>query len=158
MVRPTVTEIALATGYTPSAIRRALDRMAEANIIRMLDDAATRYRCDPQSWATLLGMFDPVAPWQYWLQRFTCIAMFVEWADGVAKRKLTAYAMMEGLRRIARKFRPTDDRDAARMWDHAFRDGSILPEMGEALAGLAAQLELFSRFEGPSSPHRSSES
>ena len=154
----TVSEIALATGYTPSAIRRALDRMAEAEIIRMLDDGATRYRCDTESWATLLGRHDPVAPWQYWLQRFTFIAMFVEWADGVAKRKLTAYAMMEGLRSIARKFRPTDDRDATRVWDHAFRDVSTLPEMGEALAGLAAQLELFNRSEGPSSPHRSSKS
>ncbi len=154
----TVTEIALATGYTPSAIRRALDRMAEAEIIRMLDDGATRYRCDPASWAVLLGISDPVAPWQYWLQRFTFITRFVEWADGVAKRKLTAYAMMEGLRSIARTFRPTDDREAVRVWDHAFRDGSTLPEMGEALAGLAAQLELFNHFEGPSSPLRSSES
>lgn len=154
----TVTEIALATGYTPSAIRRALDRMAEADIIRVLDDGATRYRCDPASWATLLGIHDSVAPWQYWLQCFAFIAMFVEWADGVAKRKLTAYAMTEGLRSLARKFRPTDDRETVRVWDHAFRDGSTLPEMDAALAGLADVIELSGRSEGPSSPHRSSES
>jgi hypothetical protein len=81
-----------------------------------------------------------VAPWRYFLQHFTFVATFVEWADGVAKRKLTAYAIMEGMRSVARKFRPTDDRDGLREWDHAFRDGSTMEEMEGALAGVAATL------------------
>ena len=136
----TVTEIAQATGYTPSAIRRALDRMAAAKIVLMVDDGATRYRCDPVPWAALLSLHAPVAPWQYWLQHFTFVATFVEWADSVARRKLTAYAITEGMRSVARKFRPTDDRDGLHAWDAAFRDGSTMDEMDAALAGVAAML------------------
>ncbi len=136
----TVTEISQATGYTPSAIRRALDRMAEAEIVLSVDDGTTRYRCDPAPWAALLGLHTDVSPWQYWLQHFTFIATFVEWADSVARRKLTAYAITEGMRSIGRKFRPTDDRDGLRAWDHAFRDGSTMDEMDAALAGVAAAL------------------
>jgi DNA-binding transcriptional ArsR family regulator len=136
----TVTEISQATGYTPSAIRRALDRMAEADIVLMVDDGTTRYRCDAAPWAALLGLRADVAPWQYWLQHFTFIATFVEWAEGVARRKLTAYAITEGMRGVARQFRPTDDRDALRDWDHAFRDGSTMAEMTAALTGVAATL------------------
>lgn len=136
----TVTEIAQATGYTPSAVRRALDRMAAAKIVLMVDDGATRYRCDPAPWAALLSLQAPVAPWQYWQQHFTFVATFVEWADGVARRKLTAYAITEGMRSVARKFRPTDDRDGLHAWDVAFRDGSTLAAMDAALAGVAAAM------------------
>ena len=136
----TVTEISQATGYTPSAIRRALDRMAEAEIVLTVDDGSTRYRCDPVPWSALLGLQDGVAPWAYWLQQFTFVATFVEWAESVSKRKLTAYAITEGMRGVARKSRPTADRDALIAWDHAFRDGSSLAEMEIALAGIAASL------------------
>ena len=136
----TVTEIAQATGYTPSAIRRALDRMAAAKIVLMVEDGATRYRCDPAPWAALLSLQAPVAPWQYWLQHFTFVATFVEWADSVARRKLTAYAITEGMRNVARTFRLTDDRDGLHAWDAAFRDGSTMADMDAALAGVAATL------------------
>ena len=136
----TVTEIAHATGYTPSAIRRALDRMAEADIVMMVDDGTTRYRCDATPWAALLGLREPIEPWRYWLQLFTFVTTFVEWADGIARRKLTAYAITEGLRGVARGFRPTDDRDDIRNWDHAFRDGSSMPEMQDALTDIAGML------------------
>jgi len=133
----TVTEIAQATGYTPSAIRRALDRMAAADIVMMVEDGTTRYRCDASPWATLLGLQATVEPWCYWLQHFAFVASFVEWAESIGRRKLTAYAIMEGLRVHARTFRPSDDRDAIRTWDHAFRDGSAMPEIEAALAGIA---------------------
>ncbi len=135
-----VTEIAQATGYTPSAIRRALDRMAEAEIVMMVDDGTTRYRCDATPWATLLGLRDTVEPWRYWLQHFTFVSTFADWADGIARRKLTAYAITEAMRGVARSFRPTDDRDGLRTWDHAFRDGSTMPEMQDALADVAGTL------------------
>lgn len=136
----TVTEIATATGYTPSAIRRALDRMAEADIVLTVDDGATRFRCEAAPWAALLGLQVDVAPWPYWLQHFTFVATLVEWAESVSRRKLTAYAITEGLRGVARKFRPTDDRDELRAWDYAFRDGSTMDEMEEALVGIATAL------------------
>lgn len=136
-----VTEIAQATGYTPSAIRRALDRMAEAEIVMMVDDGTTRYRCDATPWATLLGLRETVEPWRYWLQHFTFVATFVDWADGIARRKLTAYAITEALRGVARSFRPTDDRDGLRSWVHAFRDGSTMAEMQDALADVAGILQ-----------------
>jgi DNA-binding transcriptional ArsR family regulator len=136
----TVTEISLATGYTPSAIRRALDRMAEAEIVLTVDDGTTRFRCEAAQWAALLGLHTDVAPWPYWLQQFTFVATLVEWAESVARRKLTAYAITEGLRGVARKFRPTDDRDELRAWDHAFRDGSTMEEMELALTAVASGL------------------
>ena len=136
----TVAEIAQATGYTPSAIRRALDRMAEAEIVLTVDDGTTRFRCDPAPWATLLGMQTGVAPWRYWLQHFAFVATFVDWADGIATRKLTSYAITESLRGVARGLRPTDDRDGLRAWDHAFRDGSPMTEMNDAIAGVARAL------------------
>ncbi|HYW49507.1 MAG TPA: helix-turn-helix domain-containing protein [Gemmatimonadaceae bacterium] len=136
----TVTEIAQATGYTPSAIRRALDRMAEADIVMTVDDGATRYRCDAASWGALLGLQGVVEPWQYWLQHFAFIATFVEWADSIARRKLTGYAITEQLRAVARGFRPTDDRDELRSWDGAFRDGSSMDEMTSALLAIAAPM------------------
>jgi len=136
----TVTEISQATGYTPSAIRRALDRMAEAEIVLTVDDGTTRFRCDAAPWAALLGLQVDVAPWPYWLQHFTFVATLVEWAESVARRKLTAYAITEGLRGVARKFRPTDDRDELRAWAFAFRDGSTMEEMEAALASVAAGL------------------
>ena len=136
----TVTEIALATGYTPSAIRRALDRMAEADIVLMVDDGTTRYRCDPMRWTALLGLQVTVAPWRYFLQHFTFVASFVDWAGTVQHRKLTSYSIMDGLRTVARTFRLTDDRDALRAWDAAFRDGSPWDEMEAALLGVATSL------------------
>ncbi len=136
----TVTEIAQATGYTPSAIRRALDRMAEADIVMMVDDGTTRFRCDASPWATLLGLQATVEPWCYWLQHFTFVASFVDWADGIARRKLTAYAILEGMRSLARTYRPTDDRDEIRRWDHAFRDGATMVEMEAALTEVAESL------------------
>lgn len=136
----TVTEIAQATGYTPSAIRRALDRMAEADIVMMVDDGTTRYRCDASPWSTLLGLQGAVEPWCYWLQHFTFVASFVEWADGIARRKLTTYAILEGMRGLARTYRPTDDRDAIRKWDYAFRDGSAMAEMEAELTAVAEAL------------------
>jgi len=136
----TVTEISQATGYTPSAIRRALDRMAEAEIVLTVDDGTTRFRCDAAPWAALLGLQVDVAPWPHWLQHFTFVATLVEWAESVARRKLTAYAITEGLRGVARKFRPTDDRDELRAWAFAFRDGSTMEEMEAALASVAAGL------------------
>jgi len=138
----TVTEIALATGYTPSAIRRALDRMAEADIVLMVDDGTTCYRCDPTPWSALLGLQSSVAPWRYFLQHYTFVASFVEWAESVSKRKLTSYAIVEQLRTVARTFRPTDDRDALRAWDAAFRDGSTWEEMEAALASVATSLTM----------------
>ncbi len=136
----TVTEISQATGYTPSAIRRALDRMAAAEIVLTVDDGMTRYRCEAARWAALLGLHADVAPWPYWLQQFTFVATLVEWAESVARRKLTAYAITEGLRGVARTFRPTDDRDELRAWDHAFRDESTMEEMALALTGVASGL------------------
>ncbi len=136
----TVTEISQATGYTPSAIRRALDRMAEAEIVLTVDDGTTRFRCDAAQWTALLGLQVDVAPWPYWLQHFTFVATLVEWAESVSRRKLTAYAIMEGLRGLSRKFRPTDDRDELRAWNHAFRDGSTMEEMEAALASVASGL------------------
>jgi len=133
-----VTEIAQATGYTPSAIRRALDRMAEADIVLSVDDGTTRFRCDATPWAALLGLQATVAPWQYWLQRFVFVATFVEWAESLSLRKVTAYTITESLRGVARAFRPSDDHDALRAWEHSFRDGSSLDEMVAALQGVLA--------------------
>ncbi len=136
----TVTEIAQATGYTPSAIRRALDRMAEADIVLVVDDGTTRYRCEAIPWATLLGLQATIEPWCYWLQHFAFVASFVEWAESIARRKLTAYAILEGLRAHARTFRPSDDRDAIRAWDHAFRDSATIGEMEAALISVGETL------------------
>jgi DNA-binding transcriptional ArsR family regulator len=136
----TVTEIAQATAYTPSAIRRALDRMADAHIVLVVDDGTTRYRCEAAPWATLLGLQAPLEPWCYWLQHFVFVTSFVEWAESIARRKLTAYAIMEGLRAHARTYRPNDDRDAIRAWDHAFRDGATMGEMEAALASVGETL------------------
>jgi len=136
----TVTEISHATGYTPSAIRRALDRMTEADIVLTIDDGTTRYRCDASPWAALLGLQSTVEPWCYWLQHFSFVVMFIEWADSTARRKLTAYAITEGMRDLARTFRPTDDRDAVRSWDNAFRHGADISEMEAALRGVATSL------------------
>ncbi|HYW49078.1 MAG TPA: hypothetical protein VE861_00655, partial [Gemmatimonadaceae bacterium] len=96
----------------------------------------TRYRCDGSPWGVLLGLQAAVMPWSYALQHYTFIATFVEWANGVAKRKLTAYAIGEQLRSLARGFRPTDDRDGLRAWDAAFRDGSTMDEMRLALRSI----------------------
>ena len=136
----TVTEIAQATGYTPSAIRRALDRMADAQIVLTVNDGATRYRCDASPWSMLLDLQNTITPWSYALQHFAFLATFVEWAEAVAKRKLTAYAIGEQLREIARNFRPTDDRDGLRAWEAAFRDGSTMREMLQALQTIVVPL------------------
>lgn len=136
----TVTEVAQATAYTPSAIRRALDRMAEAHIVMAVDDGATRYRCDASSWGALLGLHGAVKPWRYWLEHFAFIATFAEWADTIARRKLTGYAIGEQLRALARGFRLTDDRDTLRAWDAAFSDGSTMAEMTSALRAIAAPM------------------
>ena len=136
----TVAEIAHATGYTPSAIRRALDRMAEAEIVLMIEDGTTRYRCDATRWGALLGLQATVEPWCYWMQHFTFVAAFIEWADSTARRKLTSYAITEGMRSLARTFRPSDDRDAILTWDNAFRDDADIAEMEAALTGVATTL------------------
>jgi len=139
----TVTEIARATSYTPSAIRRALDRMAEAEIVLMVDDGTTQYRCDATRWGALLGLQATVEPWCYWLQHFTFVAVFIQWADSTARRKLTAYAITEGMRSLARTYRPSDDRGAVRTWDNAFRDDAEMAEMEAALTGVATTLLQF---------------
>jgi len=138
----TVTGIAHATGYTPSAIRRALDRMAEAKIVLMLDDGTTRYRCEQAPWAALLALPHAVTPWRYWLQRFVFATAFATWAAGVTQRKLTAYAIAEQCRQLARGVHVTDDPEAQRAWKQAFADGSTLGEMMSAVRGVTDLLRL----------------
>ncbi len=138
----TVTGIAQATGYTPSAIRRALDRMAAADIVLMLDDGTTRFRCAQAPWAALLALPHAVPAWRYWLQHFVFVAAFVTWADDVTHRKLTASAITEQLRQLARPVHVTDDPDARRAWEQAFAAGATLAEMEPALRDMAQLLRL----------------
>ena len=74
------------------------------------------------------------------MQHFAFLATFVEWAEAVAKRKLTAYAIGEQLRGIARNVGPTDNRDGLRAWKAAFRDGSTMREMLQALQTIVVPL------------------
>ncbi|MCC7052123.1 MAG: hypothetical protein IT355_02570 [Gemmatimonadaceae bacterium] len=135
-----IADIAQATGYTTSAIRRALDRMAAARIVSSADDGACRYRCDVPAWAALFSLHERVEPWPYRLQGYAFVAQCVTLADGLARRKLTAYAITEAVRGLARSVRISGDGAVQRAWDDAFREGSALPEMERALLHLAAAL------------------
>lgn len=135
-----ITVIAHATGYTPSAIRRALDRMAEAQVLQVTEDGATRYHCAHDAWAGLLSLQARVAPWSHALQVRAFVAQFAELADGLSRRKVTAYVIAESVRGLARKVRVSPEDEAQQAWEHAFRDGSGLPEMQAALLHLAATL------------------
>lgn len=136
----TITAIATATGYTPSAIRRALDRMAEAQVLQVTEDGATRYRCAHDAWASLLSLPQRVPAWGHSLQVRAFVAQFAELADGLSRRKLTAYAIGEQVRTAARKVRVAAADDAQHAWEHAFRDGAAMPEMEAALVRLAGAI------------------
>ena len=69
-------------------------------------------------------------------------AAFTTWADEVAHRKLTAYAITEQLRQLVRPVHVTDDAEAQQAWEQAFATGSTLDEMARAVRGVADLLRL----------------
>ncbi len=77
--RLTVREIAAATGYYERAVRRAVDEMTLARLLRAARSTPTSFSVDVQVWARTLELPDEVPRWEYWYEGFSFLLGLVEW-------------------------------------------------------------------------------
>ncbi len=94
-----VASIAETLGYTPAAVRRAVDDLASARFIRQLDTsvgaggAQRMFTGQPAAWTNVLGMGPSTPGWGHWRQRFGFLIETLDWLDRSQTRRLTQYAM-----------------------------------------------------------------
>ena len=108
--------IAAATGYTASAVRRAVDDMAAARVVHSLEDTATQYRADPAAWAAMLEIPEPLPPWRRWQERFAFVAAFVDWSERMRDTRLSRYALASSGRDLLEAHASAFARDRVVPW------------------------------------------
>lgn len=102
-------QAAEALGYTPAAVRRALDDLADAQLINAIPRVRSRskerrhYSAADTGWATLLRFSSGGLHWGWWLERYAFLTEFLSWADQSTSRTLSSYAAGVDLREILQK-------------------------------------------------------
>ena len=101
-----VREIATATGYTPAAVRRALDDMVSAAFAQSAGESPERYRVEPNGWPIVLQLPRGIPRWCNWAGRFSLIAEFIAWEAAVRTRDVSPYAFAAYGRELLERHRP----------------------------------------------------
>jgi hypothetical protein len=102
-------QAAEALGYTPSAVKRALDDLADARLVNAIPRVRSRpkerrhFSAADTGWATLLGFHSGGLHWGWWLERYAFLTEFLSWADASTSRTLSAYAAGVELRELLHK-------------------------------------------------------
>jgi len=74
-----VKSIATATVYSPRAVKRAVDEMAAAGLLKASASQPAEYRADITTWGRLLHIKPPVPRWRFWNSALELLTAIVEW-------------------------------------------------------------------------------
>lgn len=102
----TVKVLSKATGYTPTAVRSAVQEMALARLVQETADRPAGYFVHSKPWAELLQL-QPLGPedldkerrlfepprWRFWQPLFAFLASTIAWADSERQRQTSAYLL-----------------------------------------------------------------
>lgn len=105
--------IALATGYTTRELRKAVEEMGEAGLVRTLDRSPLEFCVDHRAWASVLGLNQArpggragVPPWRWWSMVFAFLAAVDEWAVQAEEDKWSAYVASSRARDLVQDHAP----------------------------------------------------
>lgn len=104
--RHAVQAIAVATGYTTRAVRRALEEMTAARLLRTWQTAPATYSADFDAWSHLLALppDDPPA-WRHWHPVFAFVAALDSWCSSAETRVASRYIQSSGARDLMERHR-----------------------------------------------------
>ncbi len=126
----TVRDIADATRYTVTAVRRAAEDLAAARLVESLGGQPTTYRAVYAAWAPLLSLEDRPPRWGSWHERFVFATDFLRWADVAREHPLSDYAFGVHGRQLLEKHRTAFEHDLVAVWS----EHSQLPDWGAFLS------------------------
>ncbi len=90
-VKQTVKQIAAATSYRVGSVRRAVEEMAAARLVRAWRTAPASYSAEIDSWSQLLGLGEEPPLWRYWAAVFPLVVDALDWGKGDGGRAVTPY-------------------------------------------------------------------
>lgn len=73
-----IKSLSRATAYSNRAVRRAAEEMAEARLIRAVQDSPVTYATDAEAWLAVLQLDPPPPRWVPWHQLFPFVERLVE--------------------------------------------------------------------------------
>ncbi len=79
--KQTVKQIAAAMSYNVGSVRRAIEEMAAARLVRAWRTAPASYSAEVESWSDLLDLGDALPPWRYWAAVFPLVVAVLEWGS-----------------------------------------------------------------------------
>ena len=102
----TAREVAEATGYGSTPVRRALEAMATARVIGTEGSRPERYHAYGDRWEALLDHGYHAAAWRYWQSVFVFLANAFEWAGSERAKGLSPYLKSSQARELVMAHRP----------------------------------------------------
>ncbi len=87
-----IAAVAMATGYTVPAVRKAAKDLVDARFIEQRVDTRVEIRALQTGWEGILGA-PAFAAWRGWNERFVCVAAFLERADAARAHPLTPHVL-----------------------------------------------------------------
>ncbi len=101
--KQTVKQIAAATSYNVGSVRRAVEEMAAARLVRAWRTAPASYSAEVDSWSELLDLGEEPPPWRYWAAAFALVVAVLEWAEA-GRRTATPYVRSSRARDLAEQY------------------------------------------------------
>ena len=101
--RETVKDIAAATYYNSRAVRRAVDEMASARLVRSWGTAPATYSADVDAWSALLALGKGRPVWRHWHPVYCFTAGLLDWSSATATVQATPYLQSSRARDLVRQ-------------------------------------------------------
>lgn len=107
--------LAIATGYTDRALRKATEDMARAGMIRRTDLQPSAFSAPYQAWAHVLDAYGlastkaaqpSIPPWRFWLLLFPFLAAVIDWASQADHGNWTEYVASSRARDLTDAHQP----------------------------------------------------
>lgn len=112
-----VRAISAATGYTPAAVRRAVEDLRAARVVQSFEETATQYHADAAAWGAVLEIPGRMPVWRSWHERFSFVAAFLDWASRAQEQRLSRYALAVKGRDLLEAHRAAFVRNRVLPWD-----------------------------------------
>ncbi len=95
--------IAAATYYNSHAIRRAVDEMASARLVRSWGTAPATYSADVDAWSALLSLGKERPVWRHWHPVYCFTAGLLDWSSATRAVQATPYLQSSRARDLVRQ-------------------------------------------------------
>lgn len=140
--RETVQGIAAATGYAGRAVRRAVEDMAAARLVRSWQTTPASFSADAEVWGELLGFEGGAPPWRYWQSVFALVFALLEWWRAESASPSTPYLRSSAAREIISGHREAFERNTIRVpRTDDYVGEEYLPAFEQSLATLLEWME-----------------